>query len=303
MQYDLMAGLQERFSISSEQMENLTRSTISEIASPIKSSETPQLIIIGGQSGSFKNKIQSNATIDLLQNALVISLDVLRLYHPYINAIQAEYPDMQQSLTTEFATTLLESLEDYAIQQKLNVILVATLANANAMIEKVDKYRNQGYAIDLRILAINKLFSYLNTEESYEKMILSGKCGRIISKQQHDKHYDGIPKTLLNLYEGELLDKVQVYQLETKDENGIVEPQIRILSDNKSNFYNSYIQERNRDFTEIETNYLKEKAKEVKAMKIRREANFLEKIRFEFNFKFLLAGEGMNALRKEKIIN
>jgi hypothetical protein len=49
-----------------------------------------------------------------------------------------------------------------------------------------------------------------------------------------------------------------------------------------------------------ETNYLKEKEKEVKAMKIRREANFLEKIRFEFNFKFLLESEERNSLRNGK---
>jgi UDP-N-acetylglucosamine kinase len=303
MQHDLIAGLHERFSISPEQIENFKHLSISELTSQLKSSETPKLIIIGGQSGSFKNILQSNAETELLPSAVVLSLDVLRLYHPYINAIRAEYPDMQQSLTADFATKLLENLEDYAIQQKLNVILVVTLANAEAIIEKLTQYKNHGYEIDVRILAINKMFSYLNTEESYEKMLVSGNHGRMISKQQHDKNYDEIPQTLLNLYEGGLLDKVQVYQLETKDENGVIDPQIRILTENIGNFYNSYIQERNRDFTEIETSYLKEKAQEVKAMKIKREANFLEKIRFEFNFKFLLEDKKTSVLRKEKVMN
>jgi hypothetical protein len=44
---------------------------------------------------------------------------------------------------------------------------------------------------------------------------------------------------------------------------------------------------------------LNKKAQSVKAMKIIREANFLEKVRFEFNFKFILDGKDSKGKKKK----
>lgn len=299
MQLDLIAGLQERFSVSAEQLENLKNTVISERSFQKTPSENPTLIIVGGQEGSYKPILRAWAEKELSNNAIVLSTNELREYHPLIAQIRVEYPDMLQLLTADLARTLLLSLENYAIQKKLHVIFDATLGNPIPVIQKINKYKTHGYQIDLKIVSIHKMFSYLNTEESYEQMLLIENNGRTISKQQHDKDFDNISLTLQKLYEKDLLDKIMVYQCEITQNDGVIDANIDVLSDNKNTYYNAYIQERNRDFTDIEFFYLKEKAQNVKAMKISREANFLEKVRFEFNFKFILDGKGSKGKKKK----
>jgi hypothetical protein len=300
MQLDLIASLRERFSLSYELIENLKEKSVSELISKQKSVEIPKLIIIGGQEGSFKDNLQKVALKELSNNALVLSKEKLRAYHPNNAEIQAQYPDMLQHFTDDLAKILLLNLENQAIEKRIHVVLEVSLGNSEAIIDKINQYKNKQYEIDLRIVSIHKMFSYLNSEENYEFMLSEGKAGRNISKQHHDKNFEAIESTLQKLNRKELLDKVEVYKVKIKEKNHIFESKIESLTKNKINFVETYLQERSRDFTENELSYLKAKAQNVLNMKTKREANFLEKVRFDANFKLILEGKGMNGLRKEK---
>ena len=70
----------------------------------------------------------------------------------------------------------------------------------------------------------------------------------------------------------------------------------------KNTFIDSYLRERNRDFTDIELIFLKEKALQIKAMKKSRDAYFLEKLRFDFNVKSLVENKDMK-LNSPKLTN
>jgi hypothetical protein len=133
---------------------------------------------------------------ELSNNALVLSKEDLRGYHPNYTEIQAQYPDMLRYFTDDLAKTLSLNLENQAIEKRINVVIEASLGNSETIIEKINKYKSHQYEIDLRIVSINKMFSYLNSEEAYEQMIISGNLGRNISKQHHDKNYEAIETTL-----------------------------------------------------------------------------------------------------------
>jgi UDP-N-acetylglucosamine kinase len=303
MQLDLIASLRERFSLSYELIENLKEKSVSELISKQNSVEIPKLIIIGGQEGSFKENLQKIALKELSNNALVLSKGKLRAYHPNYAEIQAQYPDMLQHFTDDLAKIILSNLENQAIQKRINVIMEASLGNSETIIEKINLFKSKQYEIDLRIVSINKMFSYLNSEEKYELMISERKSGKNISKQQHDKNFEAIESTLQKLNRKELLDKVEVYRVKIKENKDIFESKIEPLTKDNDNFVKAYLQERNRDFIEKELSYLKAKAQSVLNMKTKREANFLEKVRFDANFKLILEGKGMNGLRKEKVVN
>lgn len=300
MQLDLIASLKERFSLSYELIETLKEKSVSELISKQKSVEIPKLVIIGGQEGSFKDNLQKVALKELSNNALVLSKEKLRAYHPNYAEIQAQYPDMLQHFTDDLAKILLLNLENQAIEKRINVVLETSLGNLEIIIEKINKYKSHQYEIDLKIVTINKMFSYLNSEESYELMLSEGKLGRNISKQHHDKNYEAIESTLQKLKRKDLLDKVDVYHIKTKEKDGIFESKIESLTKEKSTFVDVFSQERNREFTDIELTFLKAKAQMVLNMKIKREANFLEKVRFDANFKYILEGKGFNGRRNEK---
>lgn len=288
MQHDLIAGLKERFSISEEQMEAAKNISLSAISAGKQPVENPQLIMIGGQLGSKKEVLTDSALQELNENAVLTSLDDLRKYHPNIESIKSEYPDMVQPLTTDFARTLLTHLENIAIQEKWNVMMEATLSNIDSVVAKINKFKGNNYEISLSILSLNKMFSYLNTEEEYEKTLLVEKDGKLVSKQHHDQHYEEIAQTIQKLEPKNLLDKVNIYKYELQENDGKIEAKPIILGQNKLDFVDTYLRERNRDFTDIELIYLKDKAQLIKAMKANRDAYFLEKIRFDLNVKSLV---------------
>jgi hypothetical protein len=300
MQFDLITQLHERFFISPEQVEKLIDTVQLALISKQKTVENSKLIIIGGHEGSFKDNIQKIALKELSNNALVLSKEDLREYHPNYTEIQTHYPDMLRHFTDDLAKTLLLNLENQAIERRINVVLEASLGNYEAIIQKINQYKHHQYEIDLKIVSINKMFSYLNSEETYEQMIISGNLGRNISKQHHDKNYEAIETTLQKIKQKDLLDDVEVYKVKILEKDSRFESKVVPLTDDKNKFADAYLQERNRDFTDIELSFLKEKAQTVLNMKIKREANFLEKVRFDANFKLILEGKGMNGLRKEK---
>ena len=299
MQMDLLSGLKERFFVSAEQIEKIKLNAIHDSILHTTPSEKPSLIIVGGQSGSKKEELILMATEELAGNTMLLSADILRNYHPNVTEIKQEYPDMLLPLTADFTKELLLHIEDYAIQNHYNVILEASLGNAEKAVQRLSKYKEQDYVIALKVLSINKMFSYLNAEEEYEHRLLTEKSGRLVSKQYHDQLCNKIPQTLQTLYEQQLLDKISIHQLHTFEENGILKSKPTILEEKKEKALEAYLNEQNRDFTSTELTYLKEKAQKVKAMKVNREANFLEKVRFDFNFKFILEGkEGKTKSKK-----
>jgi UDP-N-acetylglucosamine kinase len=194
-------------------------------------------------------------------------------------------------LTVDLARILLINLENYALAHKLNVILESTLGNSEVMLQKINKYRKQGYQIDLKVIAVNELISYLGAEDRYENMILAEGIGRMVSKQNHDQNYKDIPTTLQMLQDQDLLDNVAVYQRKTSEFEGNIDTQVILLANNPRNFVQTYIQERSRSFTDLENLYLKQTAENVQTMKQNRGASLLEKTRFEANFKMVLGGE------------
>lgn len=299
MQMDLLAGLKGRFFVSAEELDTIKINAIHDSIVNKTPSPKPILIIVGGQAGSKKEELLTLATEELSGNGIVLSADILRNNHPAIAEIKQEYPDMLLPLTADFTKELLLHIEDYAIQNHYNVVLVASLGNAEKAVQRLSKYKEQAYEIALKVLSINKMFSYLNAEEEYEHRLLTEKSGRLVSKQYHDQLSKNIPETLQKLYEQQLLDNTTVYCLRTFEDNGITKTEALVLEDKKDKFLEAYLNEQNRDFSPIELAYLKEKAQKVKTMKVNREANFLEKVRFDFNFKFILEGKEVKTKSKK----
>jgi predicted ABC-type ATPase len=289
----IIAEFKERFSVNAAHIEKLKEQSIAfEIELyGIKPVENPKLIIVGGQPGAGKSDLQKFGELELASNVVVLSTDVLRSYHPYEREIKKNYPDYYHILTVDLARILLINLENYALANKLNVILESTLGNSEVMLQKIGKYRRHDYQIDLKVIAVNELISYLGAEDRYENMILAEKSGRMVSKQNHDQNYKDIPTTLQMLQDQNLLDNVAVYQRKTSESKGNIDTQVVLLTNNPSNFVRTYIEERSRPFSDLEKLYLKQTAESVQAMKQNRVASLLERARFEANFKLVL-GDG-----------
>jgi predicted kinase len=292
-------ALQKQYWVAPEQIEYLKKQVIvlESEAIGIKSVAQPKLIVVGGQPGSGKSDLQKYGELELNFNAVILSTDVLRSYHPFDQKIKQKHPEHYHALTVDLARTLLIHLENYALANQLNVILEATLANSEVMQQKIEKYRKHSYATELKVIAVNEMVSFLGAENRYESMILFEKSGRMVSKQNHDKNYTAIPDTLQQLQTQQLFDSVSVYQRKMFEAGNNVDTQVVLLEKNAVDFTKTYLNERNRSFTEIELNYLKQIAENVQAMKINRQANLLERTRFEAHFKEFLSNNEMKPFK------
>jgi predicted ABC-type ATPase len=301
MSDSIIAELKERFSVNAAHIEKLKEQSIAfEIELyGTKPVDSPKLIIVGGQPGSGKSDLQKFGELELASNVVVLSTDVLRSYHPYEREIKKTYPDYYHILTVDLARILLINLENYALAHKLNVILESTLGNSEAMLQKINKYRKQDYQIDLKVIAVNELISYLGAEDRYENMILAEKSGRMVSKQNHDQNYKDIPTTLQMLKDQDLLDNVAVYHRKTSEFEGNIDTQVVLLANNPRNFVEAYMEERSRPFTDLENLHLKQTAENVQAMKQNRGASLLEKTRFDVNFKLIMGGGELKGLSRK----
>lgn len=292
----VILALQEQYFVSPEQIEYLKKQVI-ELESEalgIKPVIHPKLIVVGGQPGSGKSDLQKYGELELGFNAVILSTDVLRSYHPFDQEIKQKHPEQYHLLTVDLARTLLIHLENHALTHQLNVILEATLANAEVIQQKIEKYRKQDYETELKVIAVNGKVSYLGAENRYESMILFEKSGRMVSKQNHDKNYEAIPDTLRQLQTQQSFDSVSVYHRKMFEVENNVDTQVVLLEKDLVDFTKTYLNERNRPFSEIELNYLQQTAENVQAMKINREASLLERTRFEANFKEFLSDNDLN---------
>ena len=297
MSEQIALELKERYSVHPEQIDKLKKRVIvlESEGLGIKPVNKPKLIMVGGQPGSGKSDLQKYGELALDFNAVILSTDVLRSYHPFDQEIKKNYPEYYHNLTVDLARTLLIHLENFAVVNKLNVILETTLANSAVILQKIDKYRKQGYEIELKVMAVNETVSFLGAENRYESMILAEQSGRAVSKTNHDHNYAAIPATLQSLQDHKLLDAVMVYQRKMFEVDGNIDTQVILSANDSSNFTKTYIEERNRPFSEIELKFLKQTAENVKVMKQNRGANLLERTRFDLNFKPFLEGKiGIN---------
>lgn len=296
MSEQIISELKEQFVVQNHQIEKLKEKVVllRAINFGITSVDVPKLIIVGGQPGSGKSDLQKFGEFELSDNAVILSTDDLRSFHPFDQEIKKNFPEQYHNLTVDLARTLLIHLENFAVANKLNVILEATLANSEVMLQKIDKYRKHGYAIELKVIAVNEMVSFLGAENRYESMILAEQSGRAVSKTNHDHNYAAIPATLQSLQDHHSLDSVIVYHRKMSEVDGGIDTQVVKLENNSSNFTQTYMDERNRPFSEIELKYLQQTAENVKTMKLHRGANLLERTRFETNFKEFLSIDGSN---------
>jgi hypothetical protein len=63
-------------------------------------------------------------------------------------------------------------------------------------LERIKRFEDAGYAIDVRVLAISRRRSWLNVSRRYEDEKSRRGTGRMTPREVHDEAYDGLVKSL-----------------------------------------------------------------------------------------------------------
>jgi predicted ABC-type ATPase len=177
-------------------------------------STNPKGIILGGQPGSGKSYLKDEVMLEFNESFIFISTDDLRLYHP-------AYPELQQNpetvqnaanLVHPYASTWTKKLISHCIENKYNLIIDSTLGgDIDAVYGSIDTFRNNGYQVHLRVMAVPAIISKLSIFLRYETQLAEKGFARWTRMEDHDNRFDNLENYLIDIESKKRLDSIAFY--------------------------------------------------------------------------------------------
>jgi predicted ABC-type ATPase len=234
--------------------------------------KNPKGIILGGQPGSGKSYLKEEIFKEFKEYFIFISTDDLRLYHPAYSALQQNPETIQNAanLVNPYASAWTERLIEYCITNKYNLIIDSTLGgNTEAVFRTIDMYKNNGYQVHLRVMAVPAIISKLSIFLRYETQLAEKGFARWTRMEDHDDRFEKLEKVLQEITVSKSIDSLRFYErvftenetiklkaLDSWEEfiqarNGIAVKTLRFISNTCPKIL-KLIQERNGDMAEFE---------------------------------------------------
>ena len=194
-------------------------------------SDPPTAIIVGGQIGAGKSRLIPVAKRDLKNNVVTVDFDELRILHPNHREVRAKYPESVYQILLTDTDRLKDDLQEDIIKKRLNVVYEGALRNPTGFCNLARKFRENNYNVELYLMAVPQLESYVSTVLRYSLDLIDDANPRWIEKCIHDQSFDGVITTTKELLSQDLLTNVKVF----KRGRGLDEP-IEIYSSENRQF-------------------------------------------------------------------
>ena len=104
-----------------------------------------------------------------------------------------------------------KELLEYCKEKKLNVVKEASMRRIEDIIENAKSFREAGYSIDIRLMAVPSIDSYVGTLQRFCEQLSEGENARWVTKKAHDETFEKIPETLKYLVDNKIYDKMTIY--------------------------------------------------------------------------------------------
>lgn len=181
------------------------------LASPV---EHPVAVIFGGQPGAGKSRAVDDAVeeLDRKGGAVQIIGDELRGYHPSYARLLAQDDKTAAFYTDRDTGKWVEKCIAHAKQQRINVVIEGTMRNSDVVAATTHDFREAGYFIDARALAVNFRLSEQGILQRYENQKLDRGTGRMTTEKAHRDAYDGMPVTIERIERDKLADRLTLYR-------------------------------------------------------------------------------------------
>ena len=198
------------------EMEDFSQSEFDEIYNGLKccaikeayAVDFPKAIILGGQPGAGKSSLITQLCVRQNKNVVVISGDDFRKEHPHFDQLYAQYGDDYVNYTQKFSSQVTARLIDELSREKYNLIIEGTLRTAAVPINTARLLKSRGYNVELAVMAVPPILSYVGTIERYEKMKEIGTTPRMTTKQHHDNTVHAIVGSIEKVYQTGVFDDI-----------------------------------------------------------------------------------------------
>ncbi|WP_336038900.1 zeta toxin family protein [Fusobacterium polymorphum] len=176
------------------------------------SQENPKAFLLGGQPGAGKSALENMINIE--NKYVSISGDDYRKFHPLYDKLNKIYGKDASKYTQKWSGEMVEYLLKEARKEKWNVILEGTLRKAELPIREAKDFKENGYSVELYVVAVKPEKSYLATLQRYEEMIVRCRIPRMIPKEHHDLVVNNIGNNLEIIYNSKAFDNIKLFDRE-----------------------------------------------------------------------------------------
>ena len=199
-----------KFKLNQETHDSIYKLLENQIFNNKKSCDFPIAVVLGGQPGAGKAVLIDNAKKEFDDNnVVIINGDEFRRMHPNLDEI-LEYAEEDYAMYTDADVRVWTSdLFEKAINDKYNIIFEGTM-RTNRICDTLKKLKDNGFFIELKILAVNGIDSLISTMERYEKQKNAEGYGRITPSDSHRNAYYGMLDTLEDIESQKCFDTLEI---------------------------------------------------------------------------------------------
>lgn len=175
-------------------------------------SEEPTMVIVGGQPGAGKSRSIDSVRLDLERSGGVmeIAADDLRKFHPKNDELMQKDDRTAADFTHADASAWAEKAERFAREQKFNVLIEGTLKTPDNAAAKLADYREAGYFVEARVIAVHERTSWQGVVGRYEQQKEDAGVGRMTPKPVHDAAVAGVLASVEKIETEKLADRVRI---------------------------------------------------------------------------------------------
>lgn len=175
--------------------------------------DKPTFVLLTGQSGAGKSfSSMKYAQKFLSEDPVRFGADDLRALLPYAGKAMQEDEAQYPFLTKKDSGIGREKLVDYAIENKLHILIESILTNPmDYQMGTLMKVKKAGYRIECVALGVHRNVSEAGMFMRYEEQKNIAGYGFAPTYEVHDKAYGLMPEIVANMYEHGVADKVSVY--------------------------------------------------------------------------------------------
>jgi predicted ABC-type ATPase len=252
---DDIKSLLKRFELSEKEVDNISNLIIATYTRGASPTKKPQAVILGGQPGSGKGELITQAQKIIGSNIVVCNADDYRVMHPHFKTIVQEFEDIYPELTASYAQIWNNRLREHCESRNLNYILETTFSSGTKMNETIQQIKEKGYQVSVMILAVNQHLSFLGTRMRYELMYGRDGYGRTVAKNAHDERYEKIIPTLHLVEKDKLDDHIYIYARASRQRLKGTVNGLRLVSMDSDSPSKDYKTERSKKWSENDLRY------------------------------------------------
>ncbi len=208
--------MNSKYELNDKEYEECLDLAILGIFSIAKPSKHPTSFFIVGQPGAGKTGLSSYVEKSFNETKgeglVKIDPDIVAIYHQNYEQILREIPESSYEELQKFVRPAIKVIKDMAAERHVNILSEGTFASTDAYMDILRNQTQNGYDIEIDIIAVHRFESLLSAMERQQEKIEYKLPPRTVSTEPHDNAYRKIYTTLRGIAEEGINCRTRIFR-------------------------------------------------------------------------------------------